>query len=97
MGNQGSTIVDFGAAYTDRATAVVIGQVGFLVPPASLVEAWLDGSMPATADHSADEHCYAEVDINVIDPVAGVGFTLVIRARGPFLMYGKWNVSWCWN
>jgi hypothetical protein len=95
MGAQGSAIVDFGATYTDIAKKVITGQAGIL--GTSLVEAWIDATIAATADHSPDEHLVCDLDVFCQTIVAGTGFTIVLWARGTSLSYGKWNVSWVWN
>lgn len=95
MATVGHAIIDFGATPTDSASLVITGQAGILA--ASFVEAWLDGTQAATVDHSSDEHIYAEIDVRCQNIVPATGFTIVARARGPYMMYGQWNVSWVWS
>jgi len=70
-----------------------------LAYPASLAEAWLDATAPATPDHSPDEHSMAAaggIGITCQAIVAGTGFTIVAASSmGPVI--GKWNVAWVWN
>jgi hypothetical protein len=94
MGATASAIIDFGAAFTDLATVVITGQTNIL--SSSKVEAYLDPTQPDTPDHSSDEHVYAEIDVRCSAIVAGTGFTINARARGPYMMYGKWNVTFVW-
>lgn len=93
MGASGFAIVDFGAAFTDRAT-LLIAEAGVIAT--SRCEAFLDATAAATADHSPDEHVYSEIDVLCQDLVAGVGFNAVLRARGPWMYYGKYNIIWIW-
>ena len=97
MATEGRAIVDFGAIPgSDLATLVIAGQAGIVAN--SFVEAYLDATAAATADHSPDEHIaeapYIAVTCSSI--VAGVGFTINLKAGGPNLQYGKWNVIWVW-
>jgi hypothetical protein len=96
MGAQGHAIVDFGATYTTDASLAITGQAGIL--SSSFVEAWLDGTQPATADHTPDEHVAEGPDLAVTcsDIVAATGFTIRLASGGPYSKYGKWNVSWVW-
>lgn len=95
MGAQGTTIVDFGAAYNNDTSVAVTGQAGILA--GSLVEAWI---WPvATTDHSVDEHVMASVmlDVEAGNIVAGTGFTIYLNDKTPGGSYGKWTVAWVWN
>ena len=97
MGATGTTTVSFGAMPgSDRATAVITGQTGILSN--SRVEAWIDATAAATADHSADEHGIedANIEITCQSIVVGTGFTIVLQASGSSLQYGVWNVAWVW-
>ena len=99
MGASGTTTITFGALPGSLDTSVVVtGQTGILA--ASLCEAWLDPTQPATADHSVDEHLMASemIEVSCSNIVAGTGFTINVHANGlpyPFL-YGVFNISWVW-
>lgn len=91
----GQAIVDFGAfPGTDVATLAITGQAAIL--GSSLVEAWIDATVAATADHSPDEHLMGDLDVFCQSIVVGTGFTIKLVARGKNRAYGKWNVSWVW-
>jgi hypothetical protein len=93
MGAQGTASLNFGAAPgTDEAFVDVTGQTGFVV--GSLAEAWL---YPIdTADHTADEH-----------RVAGLQVDAAYQADGTIRIFGRqvdadpldgvFNVGWVWN
>lgn len=66
----GTVELDF--LYSDEASVAVTGQAAIL--SGSLVEAWVFPK--ATADHTADEHRYAEIRVYAGNVVAGVGFTI---------------------
>ena len=99
MGAQGQAVIDFGVAPGDeRATVAIIGQAAILA--SSLVEAWLDATVAATADHTPDEHSMAAaggVGITCQTIVAGTGFTIVASSERAGMMIGKFNVAWVWN
>lgn len=78
MGAQGTATINFGAMPgTDRATLTITGQAGIVA--GSAVEAW---PLPkGTADHSADEQIVEPIQCDVIDIVAGTGFTIVATPR----------------
>ncbi len=96
MGATGSTTATFGAfPGSDMATVNITGQTG--IASGSHVEAWLDPTQAATADHSPDEHITAEQDTEVTCSalVAGTGFTINIVSLNVW-HYGAYNVSWVW-
>jgi hypothetical protein len=96
VGAQGHAIVDFGASYRTDASLAITGQAAIL--GSSFVEAWLDATVAATADHTPDEHVIEApwIGVTCSDIVAGTGFTIRLAAGGPYSMYGEWNVSWVW-
>ena len=95
MGATGSTTATFGAYPGADSTSVVItGQAGILA--GSKVEAWLDPTQAATADHSPDEHMIADIDVRCEAIVAGTGFTIFLHTRELASQYGVYNVSWVW-
>lgn len=74
VGTWGTAVIDFGGfPGAADASVAVTGQAGILTT--SLVEAWLD-CRGDSADHTADEHMLAELDIHVTNIVAGTGFTI---------------------
>lgn len=95
MGAQGTATINFGAfpGSTDTSVAVT-GQTSIL--SGSLVEAWI---LPAaTADHSVDEHLVEPITVIAGNVVAGTGFTIYANTREDnSLVYGQWNIAWCWN
>ncbi len=94
MGASGSTTVNFGAyPGTDEVSLAITGQAN--IQATSLVEAWLDPTRAATADHSSDEHIVADIDVRCSAIIAGTGFTINAVTRG-LAQYGVWNVSWVW-
>ena len=94
MGATGSTTATFGAyPGTDSTSVVITGQAGIV--SGSHVEAWLDPTQAATADHSPDEHLAVDIDVECESIVAGTGFTVYLRTRN-LGQYGAWNVSWVW-
>ena len=96
MGATGSTVVNFGAFPGDGiATVAVTGQGAILA--GSKVEAYLDPTQAATADHNADEHiAVQDMKVACSAIVAGVGFTINAVSTGPNSHYGQWNVTWVW-
>ena len=94
MGATGSTTATFGAYPGADATSVAItGQAGILA--GSKVEAWLDPTQAATADHSPDEHLAADLDVRCETIVPGTGFTIYLETRH-LAQYGSFNISWVW-
>lgn len=88
----GTAVLDFGAAPgSDTATVAVTGQGA--IATTSHVEAWVRPE--ATAAHSVDEHCMAQVDFFAADIVAATGFTIRGVARNGRLV-GSFNVNWAW-
>ena len=75
------------------ASVVITGQAGIVA--GSKVEAWLDPTQAATADHSPDEHLKANIDVLCETIVGGTGFTIYLETRN-LGQYGAWNVSWVW-
>ena len=94
MGATGSTTATFGTyPGTDYAAVVITGQSGIV--SGSHVEAWLDPTQAATADHSPDEHLASDIDVECESIVPGTGFTVYLRTRN-LSQYGAYNVSWVW-
>jgi hypothetical protein len=96
MGATGSTTATFGSfPGSDTASVAITGQAG--IAAGSHVEAWLDPTQTATADHSPDEHITAKQDTEVTCSalVAGTGFTINIVSLN-IAHYGAYNVSWVW-
>jgi hypothetical protein len=95
VGAIGSTTATFGAyPGSDQASVVITGQTGIV--SGSHVEAWLDPTQAATADHSPDEHLAADIDVECEAIVAGTGFTVYLRTRN-LGQYGAFNLSWVWS
>lgn len=94
MGATGSTTATFGAyPGATFATVVITGQDGIV--SGSHVEAWLDPTQAATADHSPDEHRAADIDVRCETIVPGTGFTIYLETRN-LAQYGSYNISWVW-
>jgi hypothetical protein len=94
MGAQGTADLDF-TAFPGKsdASVAVTGQGGIVA--GSLVEAWL---RPVdTADHKADEHLLAQVEVTAGNIVAATGFTIYGVTRDNTRSYGIWKVAWVWN
>ena len=95
MGATGSTTVSLGAwPGADNASLAITGQAGIV--SGSKVEAWIDATQAATADHLPDEHLLCDLVVHCENIVAGTGFTIVINTTDPLFQYGAWNVSWVW-
>lgn len=93
----GKTTIDFGAfPGKPYATKQIAGQG--TIDAGATVEAWLVAA--ATADHSADEHRIADIEIRAGEIVPGVGFTVSAKVRGGGengpRMYGLWTIAWRW-
>jgi hypothetical protein len=94
----GTTTIDFGAFPGEpMVTKAITGQAA--IQADAVPEAWLVAS--PTADHSADEHRIADIEIRAGEVVAGVGFTVTAIARGSGenapRMYGLWTIAWRWS
>jgi hypothetical protein len=83
--------VDFGASFTDSASATVTGQTW--VTSSSSIQAWLQDD--STADSTADEHTLLGQDgkLVVTDRVVGTGFTINMWLEGT-LAKGQFTVHW---
>lgn len=92
-GGVGQGVIDFGASVVSDAQLVITGQSGITL--ASLVEAYIDPTQGATADHSVDEQIVEPIRIFCRDIVAGTGFTIHAVADGVGA-YGKFNITWVW-
>jgi hypothetical protein len=98
MGATGTASVSLGSfPGSAQGSFAVTGQAGILTT--SRVEAWLDPTQAATADHTQDEHV-AAADMLVVTCetiVAGTGFTIYVSVASnePF-QYGAWRVAWVW-
>ncbi len=96
MGAIGSTTVNFGSfPGSTQASVSVTGQSGILT--SSHVEAFIDASIAATADHSSDEHIASPIQVYCSSISTGSGFTITAISRDPNgFLYGQYNVSWVW-
>jgi len=94
MGAQGTSDLDFGAfPGASDASVAVTGQAGIVA--GSLVEAWL---RPVdTADHKADEHLLAQVEVTAGNIVGATGFTIYGVSLDKTRSYGIWKIAWVWN
>lgn len=96
MGATGTAVLNFGVfPGADQASVAVTGQPGIL--SGSRVEAWIDPTQGASADHSVGEHVVADIDCRCEAIVAGTGFTIVLTSReDEQLQYGNYLVAWAW-
>lgn len=91
----GSSIVNFGAfPGSNEASVAVTGQAS--INSTSQVEAWIMGD-DTTSDHTASDHKYAPLFIDVVSgaPTTGVGFTLYARCLD--YMQGTFAIRWVWS
>ncbi len=89
----GTAIIDFGA-YPGKAHATVTVPTA-TIQATSLVEVWFANG--STAEHNADEHKVAPMDIDITysDIVVNTEFKaqcFVRRGRA----YGRYNLNWAW-
>ncbi len=87
----GSAVLNFGAGASDTSVQVSAP----FISAASVVSARI--LVAASTDHTADEHWVEELEVYAGNIVAGTGFTIYGRTRGPFVIYGHFNVTWEWN
>jgi hypothetical protein len=93
MGAQGTANLDFGAhPGADEAFVDVTGQTGFVA--SSLAEAWLYPK--DTADHSADEHRVADLQVDAAYQADGT-IRIFGRQVDAEPLSGVFNVGWVWN
>jgi hypothetical protein len=94
VGASGKITVSFGAfpGVSDVKVSVT-GQTG-LVAGTSLIEAWVLGE--STSDHPSDEQSLM-INACAIDPVSGVGFTILCTSIDTQLTWGNYSVAWVWN
>jgi hypothetical protein len=89
----GTAVLDFGAAPgAAQATVVVTGQAAILTT--SFVEAWMR-IQDATANHTVDDHAFANIRIVAGKIVAGVGFTIYGESPDG-VQVGTFNVNFVW-
>lgn len=89
----GTATIDFGAFPGANEASVAFADAA--VSGSSVVKAWFTADS-VTADHTANDHKYAPVFINLTGlPTAGVGGT--IYARSEEKMQGQWLVNWEYN
>lgn len=89
----GAATIDFGAFPGANEASVAFADAA--VSGSSVVKAWFTADS-VTADHTANDHKYAPVFINLTGlPTAGVGGT--IYARSEEKMQGQWLVNWEYN
>lgn len=91
--SHGTATIDFGAFPGSNEASVAFADAA--VSAGSVVKAWFTADS-VTADHTANDHKYAPVFINLTAlPTAGVGGT--IYARSEEKMQGQWLVNWEWS
>lgn len=93
IGHPGSATLNFGAFPGSNEASVNFADTAILA--GSNVQAWFAADS-TTADHTADDHKYAPIFINLTAlPTAGVGGT--IYARSEHKMQGQWAVKYSWS
>ncbi len=85
---QGTASIVFGSEKTMARTTVSASGVA----ASSVIS--VRPNEAGTASHSADEHLVEQYDIRVDKVVPGVGFDLVMLARGAGGLSGTWSFKW---
>jgi hypothetical protein len=90
-GRFGTAVIDFGATFTDTASAVIIGQTW--VTASSAIRAWMMADV--TADSTAEEHesLAATCELEILSRIAGTGFTINAYSEAGFCK-GQFTVHW---
>lgn len=94
MASVGTATINFGAFPGANETSVAVtGQSGIL--STSNVEAWF--MRDSTTDHTADDHSWVAlfVELTCSVPNPGTGFT--IYAKCADTMVGSFTVRWVWS
>lgn len=91
----GTATLDFGAHPGDNEASVAVTGLTSITGT-SKAEAWIMAD-DSTSDHSASDHRYVELWLNLTcgTPSAGTGFT--IYGRSSEKLTGQWAVRYVWS